>query len=47
VLSDAAGQFDMTSLYAALFILMLLGLAVSEVAAWSERRVLRWRHAAG
>jgi len=47
LLSDAASQFDMTSLYAALFILMLLGLAVAETAAWSERRLLRWRHAEG
>jgi NitT/TauT family transport system permease protein len=47
LLSDAASQFDMTSLYAALFILMLLGLAVSETAAWGERHMLRWRHAAG
>jgi NitT/TauT family transport system permease protein len=47
LLSDAAAQFDMTSLYAALFILMLLGLAVSEIAASSERRILRWRHAEG
>jgi NitT/TauT family transport system permease protein len=47
LLSDAAGQFDMTSLYAALFILMLLGLAVSEIAASSERHILRWRHAEG
>ena len=47
LLSDAASQFDMTSLYAALFILMLLGLAVAVAASWSERRVLRWRHAEG
>jgi NitT/TauT family transport system permease protein len=47
LISDAASQFDMTSLYAALFILMLLGLAVSEVAARSERHMLRWRHAEG
>jgi NitT/TauT family transport system permease protein len=47
LLSDAASQFDMTSLYAALFILMLLGLAVSETAAWCERHLLRWRHAEG
>jgi NitT/TauT family transport system permease protein len=47
LLSDAASQFDMTSLYAALFILMLLGLAVSETASWSERHMLRWRHAEG
>jgi NitT/TauT family transport system permease protein len=47
LLSDAASQFDMTSLYAALFILMLMGLAVSETAAWAERHLLRWRHAEG
>ena len=47
LLSDAASQFDMTSLYAALFILMLLGLAVGETANWGERHLLRWRHAAG
>jgi NitT/TauT family transport system permease protein len=47
LISDAASQFDMTSLYAALFILMLLGLAVSETAAWCERHLLRWRHAEG
>ena len=47
LLSDAASQFDMTSLYAALFVLMLLGLAVSETAAWCERHLLRWRHAEG
>jgi NitT/TauT family transport system permease protein len=47
LLSDAASQFDMTSLYAALFILMMMGLAVSEAAAWAERRLLRWRHAEG
>ena len=47
LLSDAASQFDMTSLYAALFILMVMGLAVSEAAAWAERRLLRWRHAEG
>jgi NitT/TauT family transport system permease protein len=47
LLSDAASQFDMTSLYAALFILMVLGLAVSEVAGRTERHMLRWRHAQG
>lgn len=47
LLSEAASQFDMTSLYAALFILMLLGLAVGEAAAWAERYMLRWRHAEG
>ena len=47
LLSDAASQFDMTSLYAALFVLMLLGLAVAEAASWGERHLLRWRNAAG
>jgi len=47
LLSEAASQFDMTSLYAALFILMLLGLAAGEAAAWAERYLLRWRHAEG
>jgi NitT/TauT family transport system permease protein len=47
LLSDAASQFDMTSLYSALFLLMLVGLVVSEMAAWSERHLLRWRHAEG
>ncbi len=47
LLSDAASQFDMTALYAALLLLMLLGLAVSETAAVLERHLLRWRHAAG
>jgi NitT/TauT family transport system permease protein len=47
LISDAASQFDMTSLYAALFILMLLGLAASEIATRGERHVLRWRHAEG
>jgi NitT/TauT family transport system permease protein len=46
LLSDAANQFDMTGLYAALFILMLLGLAVSEAASRLERHLLRWRDAA-
>lgn len=47
LLSDAASQFDMTSLYAALFVLMVLGLVVSEAASWSERYLLQWRHAEG
>lgn len=47
LLSDAASQFDMTSLYAALFILMVMGLVVAETAAWAERHMLRWRHAEG
>jgi NitT/TauT family transport system permease protein len=47
LLSDAAAQFDMTGLYAALFVLMLLGLAVAGTVTWLEQRLLRWRHAGG
>jgi NitT/TauT family transport system permease protein len=47
LLSDAANQFDMTGLYAALVVLMVLGLVVSEAAAGMERRLLRWRDASG
>jgi len=47
LLSDAASQFDMTGLYAALVVLMLLGLAVAGAASGLERRLLRWRHATG
>jgi len=41
LLSDAAAEFDMAGLYAALVVLMLLGLAVSEAASWLERHLLR------
>ena len=44
LLAHAATQFDMTGLYAALFVLMLMGIAISEAAALLERRLLRWRH---
>jgi NitT/TauT family transport system permease protein len=46
LLSDAATQFNMTALYAALFVLMVLGLAISEASAAMERYLLRWRDAA-
>ena len=45
LISSAAASFDMTSLYSALFILMLLGLAVSETASRLEVWLLRWRNA--
>jgi NitT/TauT family transport system permease protein len=47
LLSDAAAQFDMTGLYAALFVLMLLGLVVAGTVTWLEQRLLHWRHAGG
>jgi NitT/TauT family transport system permease protein len=46
LLSQAGEQFDMTSLYAVLLILMVIGLLLNEAATRIERRVLRWRHAA-
>jgi NitT/TauT family transport system permease protein len=46
LLSQAAAQFNMTALYAVLFILMLMGLLTSELAARLERWLLRWRHVA-
>jgi NitT/TauT family transport system permease protein len=45
LISSAAAKFDMTSLYSALFILMVFGLIVSETATRLEARLLRWRHA--
>jgi NitT/TauT family transport system permease protein len=46
LLAHAAQQFDMTGVYSALVVLMAIGILVSEAAAWIERRMLRWRHAA-
>jgi NitT/TauT family transport system permease protein len=46
LLSDAAEQFDMTSIYTVLLLLMLIGLLLSEGANRIEQRVLRWRQAA-
>ncbi|MGE5200736.1 MAG: ABC transporter permease [Acidobacteriota bacterium] len=46
LLSQAAEQYDMTSVYAVLLILMVIGLSLSEAANRIERRVLRWRHQA-
>lgn len=43
LISSAAAQFDMTGLFAALFIVALMGLLVSFGALWIERRMLRWR----
>ncbi|MBI3513828.1 MAG: ABC transporter permease [Proteobacteria bacterium] len=46
LLAQAAHQFDMTGVYAALLVLMAMGILVSEVANRLERRLLRWRRAA-
>jgi NitT/TauT family transport system permease protein len=38
-----AGQYDMTGVYAALVVLMILGVVIAEIAARSEAWILRWR----
>lgn len=43
VLTTATQQFDMTSYYAGLFIVMLMGLLVGGAAISLERYMLRWR----
>jgi NitT/TauT family transport system permease protein len=45
VLTTAAQQFDMTSMYTALVVLMLLGVALNLCATRLETWLLRWRHA--
>jgi NitT/TauT family transport system permease protein len=45
LISRAAAQFDMASLYAALIVLMAAGLVLAQLATVAERRFLRWRHA--
>lgn len=47
LLARAAAQFDMTGLYSALVVLMVMGIVTSAIAVAIERRMLRWRHAAG
>lgn len=46
LLSTAAAQFDMTGLYAALVVLMVIGIVASGAMAGIERRLLRWRNGA-
>ncbi len=46
VITQAASQFDMAGVYAALIILMALGVLVAEATTWSEQWLLRWRSAA-
>jgi NitT/TauT family transport system permease protein len=43
LITRSASQIDMTGLYAALFVLMLIGVAVGTGANRLEARVLRWR----
>jgi NitT/TauT family transport system permease protein len=43
LITDAAGQFDMTGVFAALAVLMALGVAIAALAQRCESWVLRWR----
>lgn len=47
LLAKSAAQFDMTGLYSALVVLMAMGIVTSAIAVAIERRMLRWRNAAG
>lgn len=47
LLAKAASQFDMTGLYSALVVLMVMGIVTSAMAVGVERWMLRWRHATG
>ena len=43
LLSQAAGRLDIAAMYAALVVLMLLGVLISEAGASFDRWMLRWR----
>lgn len=47
LVTQFAGQYDMTGVYAALVVLMILGVLIAELAARTETWVLRWRGTAG
>ncbi len=44
LLNDTAARFDMTGLYTALFVVMVIGVAMGQIFAVFERWLLRWRH---
>lgn len=43
LIQEASGVMDTTGVFAALFNLMLVGLALNQIVEWSEKRVLHWR----
>jgi len=43
LISNASSNFDMTGLYTALFILIIMGTVLNEVLGVVQRRALRWR----
>jgi len=44
LITRSAQQFDMTGIYAALFVLMVVGALINEATTLVENRLLRWRH---
>jgi NitT/TauT family transport system permease protein len=46
LITDSASQFDMTGIYTSLFVMMMLGAVINEVAARLETWLLRWRMSA-
>jgi NitT/TauT family transport system permease protein len=47
LVTEFAGQYDMSGVFAALVVLMILGVIIAELAARCERWILRWRGVAG
>jgi NitT/TauT family transport system permease protein len=45
LLMHSQGQFDTAGLFAAIFILMIMGLLINEIVNRSEERLLRWKSA--
>jgi NitT/TauT family transport system permease protein len=43
LVTQFAGQYDMTGVYATLVVLMALGIVIGEIAARTEAWILRWR----
>jgi NitT/TauT family transport system permease protein len=46
LVTQFAGEYDMTGVYAALVVLMILGVLIADLAARTEAWILRWRGAA-
>jgi NitT/TauT family transport system permease protein len=44
LITRSAQQFDMTGIYTALFVLMVVGAMINEATTLVENRLLRWRH---
>ena len=43
IVANAQGSFNMPTMYAAIVILTLIGILLTQVASWFERRIQRWQ----